>query len=78
VFLIEMNRKLISIPNVMRFTWLRAKGFRIMHCILVFVILKFELCLFQLVVFHFSRLIVSALCICFLFSVSVGCIPFQY
>jgi len=30
--------------------------FRIMHCILVFVIFQFEYCLFQLVVFHFSRL----------------------
>jgi len=49
-----------------------------MHCILVFVIFQFEFCLFQLVVFYFSQLIVSALCICFLFSVSVGCISFQY
>jgi len=49
-----------------------------MHCILVFVIFQFEFYLFQLVDFHFNRLIVSALCFCSLFSISVGCIPFQY
>jgi len=27
VFLIEMNRKQISIPKVLRFSWLRAEGF---------------------------------------------------
>jgi len=28
VFLIEMNRKQINIPKVLRFSWLRAEGFK--------------------------------------------------
>ena len=51
-------------------------AFRIMHCIHVFVIFQFEFCQFQLVVFIFSRLIVSALCLFSLFSVSGDCIMF--
>jgi len=51
--------------------------FRIIHYIHEFVLFQFQLCQFQLVVFIFRQLIISALCLFSLFSVPIGCILFD-